>query len=486
MTTEYTIDHHLNPYLRKLELKPKHTLCHELGAGSPCLKCECPGLDLHFWRKICKQCSCRMDEHDVIVSSELDHGAHIRKLLMGHVFSPTPSQNENLNYSHNPSTAIFHKRGYSSGENTINTIVKPSVPLHKKNDDGDELYGRINKTRTPRTEPVNKPNSRISNSLHMSPNAKDNATYNHGNGNKTLENDRHFSEYTWLPQGPTIESVMTYMNALPFKERPIQGTEGDQVRRTKLAYQLPYHDSDPTACKSLVNDVDKKLHQTFVDTIKSKVVGVGQIVDNIPNKSKNFSTQTNDYQNVDCHNCNTHTTNSTVLVDTSQGPGKDLFHPNCFKCDTCEQLLVDLLYFFHDGKYYCGRHYGEKMYSRCFGCDELIFQREYTVAEEKEWHVEHFCCFGCDMALGGHKYCTKDEKPFCIPCYMNKFAKKCLTCNEKIAPDCQRLTHNGEHWHASASCFRCETCLTPLHGLPFMLMANKIFCSGNCKRKFQQ
>ena len=45
-------------------LQPK--LAHETGAGAPCLTCEsaCPGLDLHFWRKICKNCKCRGDDHD--------------------------------------------------------------------------------------------------------------------------------------------------------------------------------------------------------------------------------------------------------------------------------------------------------------------------------------------------------------------------------------------------------------------------------------
>lgn len=40
---------------------------HETGAGALCLNCNsgCPGLDLHFWRKICKNCKCRGDDHDV-------------------------------------------------------------------------------------------------------------------------------------------------------------------------------------------------------------------------------------------------------------------------------------------------------------------------------------------------------------------------------------------------------------------------------------
>lgn len=40
---------------------------HERGAGALCNVCQdkCPGLDLHFWRKVCKLCKCRKDQHAV-------------------------------------------------------------------------------------------------------------------------------------------------------------------------------------------------------------------------------------------------------------------------------------------------------------------------------------------------------------------------------------------------------------------------------------
>lgn len=40
-------------------------LGHESGSGAPCNICKdkCPGLDLHFWRKLCRNCKCRKDEH---------------------------------------------------------------------------------------------------------------------------------------------------------------------------------------------------------------------------------------------------------------------------------------------------------------------------------------------------------------------------------------------------------------------------------------
>lgn len=47
--------------------KIKGKLGHEVGAGAACLVCKdkCPGLDLHFWRKVCRNCKCRKEQHEV-------------------------------------------------------------------------------------------------------------------------------------------------------------------------------------------------------------------------------------------------------------------------------------------------------------------------------------------------------------------------------------------------------------------------------------
>ena len=49
------------------------------------------------------------------------------------------------------------------------------------------------------------------------------------------------------------------------------------------------------------------------------------------------------------------------------------WHPACFTCFDCNELLVDLIYFYHsgDGKVYCGRHHAEKVKPRCAACDEV-------------------------------------------------------------------------------------------------------------------
>ena len=50
-----------------------------------------------------------------------------------------------------------------------------------------------------------------------------------------------------------------------------------------------------------------------------------------------------------------------------------IWHPRCFQCSECEELLVDLTYCVHDDKIYCERHYAEMLKPRCNACDEVSF-----------------------------------------------------------------------------------------------------------------
>jgi len=111
------------------------------------------------------------------------------------------------------------------------------------------------------------------------------------------------------------------------------------------------------------------------------------------------------------------------------------------------------LNFYKDNKIYCGRHFGNSLFPRCAACDELIFAKEYTMAEDRAWHVKHFCCFSCDQELGGHRYMFKENQPYCLECYKTNFARTCQTCSGKIEADVNRISHQDLHWHATSECF---------------------------------
>lgn len=434
---------HVNPNIYQLENKPKHVLCHEIGAGSPCLRCGCPGLDLHYWRKMCKICSCRMDDHDVILPANMDHG----QIVIGRLFDFIPEFENKLHiYPPMVSADGVQLRHRDTTEDGGNMKARPVSQYNVKLDDYSEREKGV--------------------------------------------------EYTWVP---TVDRVLTekYFNALPPKERPIAGTEGALDRRHKLQYQLPNHDSDASAAKSLLTEADRKEHAKYVTAVKEKVVGVGKLIEFNEANQQTSHTKTTSAMNsgdarddvVDygkCYACGKKMTPGEVAIVTDHGAPDELWHVHCFRCHTCDQRLVDLLYFYKDGFYYCGRHFGDSVYPRCAGCDELIFSKEYTFAEDKSWHLDHFCCFGCDLPLGGHRYMMKNDQPYCFTCYMEKFAKTCLSCGNKIAPDQQRISFHDLHWHASDQCFWCKNCEHVMLNQRFVVKNKDVFCSSDCRKKYQK
>ncbi|VDM51026.1 unnamed protein product [Toxocara canis] len=93
-----------------------------------------------------------------------------------------------------------------------------------------------------------------------------------------VEDDKVVTEYTWVPTADRILAEK-YFEALPKDELPIAGTQGAVDRRRKLQYQLPYHDTDVMAAKSITSDADREQHTRFLTTLKEKVVGVGQLIE---------------------------------------------------------------------------------------------------------------------------------------------------------------------------------------------------------------
>jgi hypothetical protein len=62
------------------------------------------------------------------------------------------------------------------------------------------------------------------------------------------------------------------------------------------------------------------------------------------------------------------------------------------------------------------------------------------------------------------------------------YAEYCDSCGETIGVDQGQMSHEGQHWHANDSCFRCSTCKLSLLGKPFLPKYGLIYCSGQCAK----
>ncbi|XP_008412591.1 prickle-like protein 3 isoform X2 [Poecilia reticulata] len=275
-------------------------------------------------------------------------------------------------------------------------------------------------------------------------------------------------EYAWVPPGLKPEQVYQYFSCLPEDRVPYVNSPGERYRIKQLLHQLPAHDSEPQYCNSL-NDEEKKELRTFSQQRKRDNLGRG-VVRPFP------VTMTGAI----CQQCGRQISGGDIAVFASRAGHGSCWHPQCFQCSSCSELLVDLIYFFQDGQIYCGRHHAERQKPRCQACDEIILADECTEAEGRYWHMKHFCCFECEAALGGQRYIMRESRPYCCSCYESLYAEYCDTCGESIGIDQGQMTYEGQHWHAVESCFCCARCTLPLLGRPFLPRGGLIFCSRSC------
>jgi prickle len=280
------------------------------------------------------------------------------------------------------------------------------------------------------------------------------------------------AKYSWTPD-VSKDLAEQYMESLPAAKTPLKGSEGQKYRAKQLIQQLPAHDTDSSLCDNLTENEKKEMDE-FLQQQKKNVVGRASVKSYKPD---------NDVNMWHCAKCLEGIAVGSCAVFTEKAGDEVCWHPKCFVCYQCEELLVDLIYFWKDGKLYCGRHHAELVKPRCAACDELIFSREYTHAEEKNWHLKHFCCWECDAELGGRRYISHESHPYCLECFDSRFTKICQACGLTISTDSSHLTHGNLNWHGNDECFACSMCRLSLMGKKFLPKGDSIFCSRDCARK---
>ena len=260
------------------------------------------------------------------------------------------------------------------------------------------------------------------------------------------------------------------MKALPAEKVPKLDTDGEKYRELQLAYQLPKQDLSLQHCHHVRTERQKSDFEEFLRARNELCLDVGRVVINadLPKKK------------VNCGKCKKPLEEAGLSVMATRAWPADAmrFHPGCFTCSTCDELLVDLTYCVFRGKVFCARHYSENLKKRCGACDELIFGGEFTKALNKSWHTDHFCCWHCDSVLTGQRFVLTDDHPCCFPCYEQNFTHECQECRGKISMvEATDLAFKDLHWHEQ--CFKCQKCKQSLVQKPFAAKNTFLFC-GSC------
>ncbi|XP_032238215.2 testin isoform X2 [Nematostella vectensis] len=273
-----------------------------------------------------------------------------------------------------------------------------------------------------------------------------------------------FPKYLWTPSGLSQSQVELYMKELPPQKVPIKDSPGSKYYRAQMAYQLPVQDRDPEKLSTF----SAAHRESFMQFNSSADNARGEGVVKVP-----FGRRQR------CARCSHPILRSEPAVVAENIGAEASFHPGCFTCETCNELLVELTYFQHADKVYCGRHFAELQKSRCGGCDELIFTGEYTVAMNKNWHLGHFQCQTCDHSITGRQFIVRGDKPVCTDCFKDSYAHECEACHQKIGPESRDISSDDDrHWHDK--CFICDICRRPLKSDgKFTFYRDQILCN-NC------
>lgn len=101
-----------------------------------------------------------------------------------------------------------------------------------------------------------------------------------------------------------------------------------------------------------------------------------------------------------CYRCKLNMKEGDPAVYAERAGYDKLWHPACFVCCTCSELLVDMIYFWKNGNLYCGRHYCDSEKPRCAGCDEvgnilvLCFSTQVCSPEKWIWFLVKYFSAG--------------------------------------------------------------------------------------------
>ncbi|XP_059736548.1 prickle-like protein 4 isoform X1 [Bos taurus] len=177
-----------------------------------------------------------------------------------------------------------------------------------------------------------------------------------------------------------------------------------------LLQQLPPQDSDERYCLALGEEELAEL-RLFCAQRRREALGQG-VACLVPLKLEECT----------CENCRERLRPGEYGVFAARAGERRCWHRACFACQACGQALINLIYFYHDGRLYCGRHHAELLRPRCPACDQLIFSRRCTEAEGRRWHENHFCCQDCAGPLGGGRYALPGGGPCCPSCFERRYS----------------------------------------------------------------
>ena len=121
------------------------------------------------------------------------------------------------------------------------------------------------------------------------------------------------------------------MQQLPQNKVPKIGSEGETYRQLQLAHQLPKQDLSLKYC-SHIAPKDKSSYQDFICARNDIALDIGHII--------TYHQPPPPAMKSACRKCKKALADQSLVVVAPRFGVKTYWHPGCFTCTTCDELLV--------------------------------------------------------------------------------------------------------------------------------------------------
>ena len=150
------------------------------------------------------------------------------------------------------------------------------------------------------------------------------------------------------------------------------------------------------------------------------------------------------------------------------------YHINCFRCHSCHQIIREKQFTINNGEACCLECYERLFAKKCFQCSQSISNGKSILAENNQYHPECFRCFRCNQIINENKYRQHNSKPCCIRCFDQHYALRCEQCQQIISNE-KKINFQGKDFHSN--CFTCSICNQTINNDKFYEKNGKPCCN---------
>ena len=149
-------------------------------------------------------------------------------------------------------------------------------------------------------------------------------------GDKSKLSKYNPDKYIWAPIGLPREKIEEYFKTIPEDKRPMKNSPGEVYWHQQLISQFPPQDFQLEQ-SHFVDQDHVKTYEEFTATRNEHCLDRGYVRDVLP-------------ENGTCHQCKAGIAKGSVVVVAPKCGETVYFHPGCFVCGTCNELLCELVY----------------------------------------------------------------------------------------------------------------------------------------------